>query len=59
MSTDTGNMEKPNYRVGNRILRDGVLGQCANPIPNYRFNPSPGICAAAEKAKETVSRQGG
>jgi hypothetical protein len=56
---DTSNMEKPNYWAGDRILRDGVLGQCANPIPNYRFNPPPAICAAAQQAKDAVVRQGG
>jgi hypothetical protein len=59
LSTDTGNMGKPNYWAGDRILRDGVLGQCANPIPDYRFNPSPAICAAAQQAKDAVVRQGG
>ena len=58
LSTDTGHMEKPNYWAGDRILRDGVLGQCANPIPNYRFNPPPAICAAAQQAKDAVVRQG-
>jgi hypothetical protein len=54
----TSNMEKPNYWAGDRILRDGVLGQCANPIPNYRFNPPPAVCAAAQQAKPNFGTLG-
>ncbi|MBV9783941.1 MAG: EexN family lipoprotein [Acidisphaera sp.] len=56
LGTNAGNMEMPSYWAGDRILRDGVLGQCANPIPNYRFNPSSAICAAAQQAKDAVGR---